>query len=123
MTTAPESKSISTHHARRRTAPAPRPLPVWLQVGAVLLLLWNGLQAIIQHHGPSTTVTVNQSAPSTPQARYDYDPYGRTTANLQPTFQYAGYYAHGSGAVSVMPVHAYAPSTGRWVERDPLPAK
>ena len=89
----------------------------------MLLLLWNGLQAIIHHNGPSTTATVNHDASSTPQARYDYDPYGRATANLQPTFQYAGYYAHAPGMISVTPMHAYAPSTGRWVERDPLPAK
>ena len=98
-------------------------MPVWLQVGAVLLLLWNGLQAIVHHNGPSAAVTADQSALSTPQARYDYDPYGRATANLQPTFQYAGYYAHAPSTISVTPMHAYEPSMGRWVERDPLPAK
>jgi RHS repeat-associated protein len=120
MTTAPESKSTTTQHARRRTACAPRSLPVWLQAGVVLLLLWNGLQAIIHHNGSSSTTT-DQTAPITPQARYDYDPYGRTTANMQPTFQYAGYYAHAPGTVTVTQVHAYAPSTGRWLSRDPLP--
>ncbi len=120
MTVAPQS--VPTRHARRMMH-TPRPLPIWLQVGAVLLLLWNGLQMIVHHNGPSLAASTAQAAPSAPQARYDYDPYGRATANLQPTFQYAGYYAHAPGTISVTPMHAYAPSTGRWVERDPLPAK
>jgi len=104
-------------------AHTPRPLPGWLQIGVVLLLLWNGLQAIVHHSGPSLAANTDQAAQNVPQARYDYNPYGRATGNMQPTFQYAGYYAHAPGTVSVTPMHAYAPSTGRWVERDPLPAK
>jgi hypothetical protein len=70
MTAATESKP--TRHARR-TAHVPQPLPVWLQVGIVLLLLWNGLQAIVHHNGPSTTTAADQTAPSTtPAARFDY---------------------------------------------------
>jgi hypothetical protein len=89
----------------------------------VLLVLWNGLQAITHRNEPSLAANTDQTAQNAPQARYDYDPYGRATANLQPTFQYSAYYAHAPGTISVTPMHAYAPSTGRWVERDPLPAK
>ena len=142
MTAAPELKPA--RHARRTTH-APRPLPVWLQVGVVLLLLWNGLQAITHRHEPSLAANADQAASSAPQSRFEYfyqpdrlhsatpqernayDPYGAVRAMSSgrqlATFQYAGYYAHAPGAVSVMPVHAYAPTTGRWVERDPLPAK
>src|ERR1700692_4760341 len=61
MTAAPELKP--TRHARR-TAHIPRPLPVWLQVGAVLFLLWNGLQAIVHLNGPSLAANTDQAAPS-----------------------------------------------------------
>ncbi len=140
MTTAPELKPV--HHARRRTVHAPRPLPVWLQVGAVLLLLWNGLQAIVHYNEPSLAANTDQAVPSAPQSRFEYfyqpdrlhsatsqvrtayDPYARyNSGNMQPTFQYSGYYAHAPSAMSVTPMRAYAASTGRWVERDPLPAK
>ena len=141
MTAAPES--ISTHHARR-TAHAPRPLPVWLQVGVVVLLLVQGVQTAI--HFYSSQVAQTPPASSTeklsgftyyyepdrlhtaaPQERNAYDPYGAVRAmssgSQLATFQYAGYYAHAPGAVSVTLMKAYAPSTGRWTERDPLPAK
>ena len=120
-------------------------MPVWLQAGVVLLLLWNGLQAIVHLNEPSLAANTAQAASSAPQSRFEYfyqpdrlhsatpqernayDPYGAVRAMSSgrqlATFQYAGYYAHAPGAVSVMPVHAYAPTTGRWVERDPLPAK
>jgi RHS repeat-associated protein len=55
----------------------------------VLLLLWNGLQAITHRPEPSLAANTNQAAQTTPQARYDYDPY------------------------------AYDINTGRWLSRDP----
>lgn len=143
MTAAPES--IPTRHARRM-AHAPRPMPVWLQVGVVLLLLWNGLQAIVHLNGPSLTANTDQAAPSTapqaqfeyfyqpdrlhsapPQERNAYDPYGAVRAmssgSQLATFQYAGYYAHAPGTMTATVVHAQDATLGRWVERDPLPAK
>jgi len=106
---------------------APRPLPSWLQVGVVLLLLWNGLQTITHRNEPSLTANTDQAAPSTtPVARfaYSYNP-DRTiaTGNMQPAFQYAGYYAHAPSTVNVTPVRTYDPTPGRWLDRDPLPAK
>lgn len=123
-----------------------------MQVGVVVLLLVNGVQTAFHVYSsqasrvaqtpppssreqlsgfeysyqPDRLVSTAQTTPSSaPQARYDYDPYGgpRATGNMQPTFQYAATYAHAPSAMSVTPMHAYAPSTGRWVERDPLPAK
>jgi hypothetical protein len=96
MTTAPESKS--TRHARR-TAHTPRPLPAWLQVGVVVLLLVNGVQTALHIYSgqgsrvaqtpppssreqlsgfeysyqPDRLVSTAQTTPSNaPQARYDY---------------------------------------------------
>jgi hypothetical protein len=144
MITAPESKSISTRLCRaRKTLHTPRPLPVWMQVGVMALLLVNGVQTALHFYNSQGSRVAQTPSPSStqklsgfeyyyeperlhtaaPQARNAYDPYARYNGNMQPTFQYAGYYAHAPSAASVMPVRAYAPSTGRWTERDPLPAK
>jgi RHS repeat-associated protein len=57
------------------------------------------------------------------QARYDYDPYGRTTlvsgTNLSD-FQYAGYYAHQPSGLNLTLFRAYDPNTAKWLSRDPL---
>jgi hypothetical protein len=113
-------------------------MPAWLQVGMVLLLLVQGVQTAAHWYSanaapsdpPSTdlsrfeyTYTPDRLSSAAPQARNAYDPYARYSANLQPTFQYAGYYAHATGALSVTRMTAYAPTAGRWVDRDPLPAK
>ena len=56
-------------------------------------------------------------------ARYDYDPYGRTTlvsgSNLSD-FQYAGYYAHQTSGLNLTMFRAYDPNTARWLSRDPV---
>jgi hypothetical protein len=140
MIAAPELKPV---HRARRTARAPRPLPVWLQVGVVVLLLAQGVQTAFHVYSSQvSSTTATQASPETrfeyyyqpdrlpsaaPQERTAYDPYGAVRAmssgSQLATFQYAGYYAHAPGTVSLTPIHAYAPSTGRWVDRDPLPAK
>ncbi len=114
----------------------------------VVLLLVQGVQTAAHWYHDATSqvssVTATQASPETaslsrfeyvyqpdrlssaaPQARNAYDPYGRAAANMQSSFQYANssFYTHAPSAVSVTPMRAYAPSTGRWVERDPLPAK
>jgi RHS repeat-associated protein len=57
------------------------------------------------------------------QARYDYDPYGRTTlvsgTNLSD-FQYAGMYAHQTSGLNLTKYRAYDPNTARWLARDPI---
>jgi RHS repeat-associated protein len=59
----------------------------------------------------------------TVQARYDYDPYGRTTlvsgTNLSD-FQYAGYYLHQPSGDNLTLFRAYDPNTARWLSRDPV---
>ncbi len=54
-------------------------------------------------------------------ARYNYDPYGRTTlvsgTNLS-TFQYAGYYTHATSGLNLTMFRAYDPNVGRWLNRD-----
>jgi hypothetical protein len=131
----------------RPTARAPRPLPVWLQAGVLVLLLVQGVQTAVHFYsGQGSRVAQTPSALSTeqpsgftyyyeperlhsaaPQSRTAYDPYGTVRAlssgSQLATFQYAGYYAHAPGTISVTPMHAYAPSMGRWVDRDPLSAK
>jgi hypothetical protein len=125
MTIAPELKPI--HRARQRPH-APQPLPVWMQVGVVVLLLVQGVQTAAHWYfasaAPSTTdlsrfeyvYQPDRFNTAAPQARNAYDPYGRASGNLSPAFQYAGYYAHAPGTLTVTPVHAYAPTTGRWVK-------
>jgi hypothetical protein len=107
MTTAPELKP--THHARRRIAHTPRPLPAWLQVGVVVLLLVNGVQTalhlyssqgnrVTQTPPPSSTEKLSRFEyvyqpdrlnTAAPQERNAYDPYARFSGNMQPSFQYA----------------------------------
>lgn len=58
------------------------------------------------------------------QARYDYDPYGRTTlvsgSNLSDK-QYAGMYMHQTSGLYLTPIgNTYDPTVGRWIGRDPL---
>jgi RHS repeat-associated protein len=56
-------------------------------------------------------------------ARYDYDPFGRSTlvsgTNLSD-FQYAGMYMHQPSGLNLTLFRAYDPNTGRWLSRDPL---
>jgi RHS repeat-associated protein len=57
------------------------------------------------------------------QARYDYDPYGRTRfvqGTMASDFQYAGYYEHASSSLNLTYFRAYDPNTGKWLSRDPL---
>jgi RHS repeat-associated protein len=57
------------------------------------------------------------------QARYDYDPYGRTTlvsgTNLSDK-QYAGMYIHQASGLDLTKYRAYDPNTARWLCRDPI---
>jgi RHS repeat-associated protein len=57
------------------------------------------------------------------QARYDYDPYGRTTlvsgTNLSD-FQYGGYYTHQTSGLNLTMFRAYDPNTAKWLSRDPI---
>lgn len=56
-------------------------------------------------------------------ARYDYDPYGRTTVitgTVPSDFQYAGYYTHATSGLNLTMFRAYDPNTARWLSRDPL---
>ena len=116
MTTAPESKPT---RKIRTAARAPRPLPGWMQVGVVLLLLVQGVQTAL--HFYNSRVAQTPSASSTqklsgftyyyrpdrlntaaPQARTAYDPYARyNSGNMQPSFQYASTYFHTPSAVSL----------------------
>jgi len=132
MTTAPELKS--SRNARQKLH-MPRPLPAWLQVGVVVLLLAQGVQTAAHWYfasaAPSKTdlsrfeyvYQPDRLSSATPQERNAYDPYARYSGNMQPSFlRYAGYYAH-AGSVQATSMRAYAPSLGRWTERDLLPAK
>jgi RHS repeat-associated protein len=72
-------------------------------------------------HLGSTREMTNSSG--TIVARYDYDPFGRTTlvsgTNLA-TFQYAGYYVHQPSGLNLTWFRAYDANTDRWLSRDPL---
>jgi RHS repeat-associated protein len=56
-------------------------------------------------------------------ARYDYDPYGRSTTVLGTTptdFNFTGLYRHSKSNLDLAVYRAYDPDLGRWLSRDPL---
>src|SRR5437588_12635141 len=58
-------------------------------------------------------------------ARYDYDPYGRSTTVLGTTptdFNFTGLYRHSKSNLDLAVYRAYDPDLGRWLSRDPLKA-
>jgi RHS repeat-associated protein len=57
------------------------------------------------------------------RARYDYDPYGRTTklaGDRDSSFTYTGHYAHATSGVLLTQYRAYDPNLGRWLSQDPI---
>jgi RHS repeat-associated protein len=59
-------------------------------------------------------------------ARYDYDPYGRSTTVLGTTptdFNFTGLYRHSKSNVDLATYRAYDPDLGRWLHRDPIGEK
>src|SRR5437764_12126723 len=62
-------------------------------------------------------------AAGTVVARYDYDPYGRSTTVLGTTptdFNYTGLYRHSKSNLDLAIHRAYDPDLGRWLSRDPI---
>src|SRR5207302_6565561 len=56
-------------------------------------------------------------------ARFDYDPYGRSTAvinNTLPDFNFTGLYRHTASNLDLAVYRAYDPDLGRWLSRDPI---
>jgi len=59
-------------------------------------------------------------------ARYDYDPFGRRSANMitnnavEADFAYAGYFNHAPSGLYGTLYRFYSPDQGRWISRDPL---
>ncbi|HEV2804213.1 MAG TPA: RHS repeat-associated core domain-containing protein [Chthoniobacterales bacterium] len=56
-------------------------------------------------------------------ARYDYDPYGRSTTVLGTTptdFNFTGLYRHAKSNLDLAVYRAYDPDLGRWLNRDPI---
>jgi RHS repeat-associated protein len=59
-------------------------------------------------------------------ARYDYDPYGRSTTVLGTTptdFNFTGLYRHSKSNLDLATYRAYDPDLGRWLSRDPIAEK
>ena len=60
------------------------------------------------------------------RARYDYDPYGRRSANLvtsnpvEADFGYTGHYYHAPSGLHLALYRVYDADTGRWINRDPI---
>jgi RHS repeat-associated protein len=55
--------------------------------------------------------------------RFDYGPYGRSTAvvsNTLPDFNFTGLYRHAASNVDLAVYRAYDPDLGRWLSRDPI---
>lgn len=56
-------------------------------------------------------------------ARYDYDPYGRSTTILGTTptdMNFTGLYRHAKSNLDLAVYRAYDPDLGRWLSRDPI---
>jgi RHS repeat-associated protein len=56
-------------------------------------------------------------------ARFDYDPYGRSTtviSNTLPDFNFTGLYRHSASNLDLAVYRAYDPDLGRWLSRDPI---
>jgi RHS repeat-associated protein len=56
-------------------------------------------------------------------ARFDYDPWGRSTAVLNttlPDFNYTGLYRHSPSNLDMAVHRFYDPDLGRWLSRDPI---
>jgi RHS repeat-associated protein len=56
-------------------------------------------------------------------ARYDYDPYGRSTTILGTTptdMNFTGLYRHSKSNLDLAVYRAYDPDLGRWLSRDPI---
>jgi RHS repeat-associated protein len=60
---------------------------------------------------------------TTIKARYDYDPWGRTTklsGTLDASFGFTGHYYHAASALHLAPFRAYSAEWGRFINRDPI---
>ena len=56
-------------------------------------------------------------------ARYDYDPWGRSTTVIgttKPDFNFTGLYQHAKSGLDMAMYRAYDPDLGRWLSRDPI---
>jgi RHS repeat-associated protein len=56
-------------------------------------------------------------------ARFDYDPWGRSTTVINttlPDFNYTGLYRHSASNLDMAVYRAYDPDFGRWLSRDPI---
>jgi RHS repeat-associated protein len=56
-------------------------------------------------------------------ARYDYDPWGRSTTVINttlPDFNFTGLYRHSASGLIMAERRFYDPDLGRWISRDPI---
>ncbi len=56
-------------------------------------------------------------------ARYDYDPWGRSTTVIgtnKPDFNFTGLYNHAKSGLDMATYRFYDPELGRWLSRDPI---
>jgi RHS repeat-associated protein len=63
------------------------------------------------------------SGSGTVVARYDYDPFGRSTTILGTTptdMNFTGLYRHSKSNLGLAVYRAYDPDLGRWLNRDPI---
>jgi RHS repeat-associated protein len=85
----------------------------------------NGVAHYRTHDHLTSTRDVTDSS-STLQARYAYDPFGRTTivmGNVDDPFQYSGVLQHAASGLLLMKRRLYSPDSERWLSEDPLGMK
>lgn len=60
------------------------------------------------------------------RARYEYDPSGRRTkvsGDLEADWGFTGHYYHAPSTLHLAWFRAYDANLGRWISRDPIPAR
>lgn len=77
----------------------------------------------LDHRGDVVGVDSIVSGSFAQVASFGYDPYGNQTAlsgSFLPDCSFAGLYQHGRSGLSLATYRAYNPSSGRWINRDPI---
>ena len=83
---------------------------------------YSGNKAYYYSHDHLGSIREMRNSSDKVMARYDYDPYGRSTTVIGSTptdFNFTGLYRHSASNLDLAVHRAYDPDLGRWLSRDP----